>query len=210
MITFNIFISYIRLNRQIIKPTVSDYRKFCDALSNATQQNPCELPADFQRIDYIDLPIDLLKTQVFEKISTDGEIVNYMIYLNEATEKLKSSIQQRNQWIEERRQFSVNKHIDPDGYIRTMKEYAAHQIHDGMIDYSYKGFIDNMEVEIRDCIWFSKKLAETLNHYGERKIKKHKNLKLKINKIDFSKSGEEVPKDDDYKSITDMYKINYI
>jgi hypothetical protein len=206
MTAFNIFLTFMRLKDQCTKPLKEDYNNFCTALSAATPENPCTLSADFQSIDPVHIPIDILRQQVFEKISGDGNTQAWMIYLEEASNKLKLSLEQRNDWLRDRRGFSANKTSNRDGWVMVMKEYAGHPLHDGMVDYTYQSLIEAIAMENDDCIRFSYELITSLQTYGNRLIGKKKKRKLKINEVNFSKGMTNIPQDQKYDDIKKMYR----
>ncbi len=145
---------------------------------------------------------------MFEKISSDGSTQAWMIYLDEAANKLKLSLEQRNDWLRTRRESSASKTFNPDGWGMILNEYVGHPLNDGMVDYTYQHLIEAIVIENADCIRFSYELITSLQNYGNRLIGKKKKKKLRINEVNFTGIIEKIPKDQKYDDIKKMYRAS--
>lgn len=204
MTAFNILCAHIRLKKQHVDELKRNYDSFYAAIRNAEQQQTTfSEPMDCHTIDPMHMPLDILRQQVFEKISGSGEVQAWMIHLNESVVGLQSSLEQRNEWLKARRHYALNQEHEIENYHRFVREYAGLPLNGRMIDHSYGNLIEAIYSQNKDCIWFARTLLDELMRHGNSLIEKKK-TKLRINEVQIP--AEDIPNDAAYENLRAMYR----
>jgi len=107
------------------------------------------------------MPLELLRTQIFDKLSVIGRPLILTMQLVESAEGLARSINLRNRLIEEMRAKGDNVSED-----YKMEKYFGTQSREGHIDRNYPDAVTAIYNQTDDGIVFSKLLYEDLIDHG--------------------------------------------
>jgi hypothetical protein len=166
---------------------------------------PFEFKADLQTLQSQEHPTDILRSIIFERLSTVGRPLNLVVALNQAAEDLKNSMAKRNSLIEGyKSQFSK----DTSGLVPL---YFGLPYGGGHVNMDYPGAIDSIYRQTDDGIYFAQLLCKDLRAHGlrlaERFKKIHKTEPPRVTEVDFTPAIEQglMPKDADYDSWTKAF-----
>ncbi len=114
MLCFDIVNSYLAMKKQLVKPMYDNYNKTKGDLEEFKQKKEprgqFHFQADFQTLDPIVVPINILQKLIYEKISLNGRSLAAFSSLSRAKQSLENYIVSRNEFIE------VCKNADSDNY----------------------------------------------------------------------------------------------
>ena len=202
MLAFGICNSLLSIKEQHVKPLKENFDTQKIALLDHEQKLNLGLisedekfhyTANFQTLSLPPLPVDILQTQVFEKLSVTGRPINLLTTLSQTVHNLSSSLAMRNQQIE------IYKAKDG----ATAAEYFGLQL-EGHINQIYPSLINAIYQQTDDGIFFSHLLCMDMIEHGNKIVELfNKNFKKGapiINKTDFSKAEKLglMPKADKY------------
>lgn len=156
---------------------------------------PFEFQADLRSLQVPLVPIDVLRTQVYEKLSVSGRPLALVATLAGALTSLSDTITNRNQLIES------FKRLNPETLPAL---YFGLPYGDGHVSTEYADTIEAIHNLIDDVIFFSNLLCRDLTKHGNKILDKYKsrfNDKLEtIHTIDFAnaKTVGLMPHDEQY------------
>lgn len=143
-----------------------------------------EIHADFESLDPIHVPSDVLSKQVFEKISANARIHILTNTLMRTIDSLNKSISRRNEIIDN---WKMKMNNDTSKFFQY---YFGLPNSNGHVDQTYPDTVSAILSLTDDSIFFSRLLCEDLGKHGE-KLKRTLGKKApSISKIDFSKAAE--------------------
>lgn len=190
MLSFGICNSLLSIKKQHIKSLKENFDTQKTALVEFKRKRELGLisldqefhyKADFQTLSLPPLPLDILQTQAFEKVSLTGRPISLTTTLMQTVHNLSESLAMRNKQIE----------IYKAKNGATTAEYFGFQV-DGITNEIYPSLINAIYEQTDDGIFFSKLLCQDLIEHGNMIVglfeKKFKKGSVKISKTDFSKS----------------------
>jgi hypothetical protein len=190
MVTFGICNSLLAIKKQHVKSLKETFEAHkADFLGHQnklqsgeiSKDKIFELSVDLQTLSLQILPVDILHTQVFEKLSLTGRPLVIATTLSQAVHSLSMSLEKRNQLIESYK--VVDAAIFPTLYLGLQ--------HGRNVNLEYPSVIDAIYSQTDDGIFFSQLLCKDLVEHGEqvaKKIKKnYRKVATSINKPDFAK-----------------------
>lgn len=160
---------------------------------------------DFRVLQILSLPLNLLQTQVFEKLSVQGRSILLLTTLGQTVTGLNDSIRKRNELIETFKARSL-----PSSSSELLALYFGFPFQE-RIDQQYSNSIEAIYRQADDAIWFSARLCSDLGEHGDQLLAKFKKRFGKgapnIHKPDFAKAteGNLMPSDDDYADWLSMF-----
>jgi hypothetical protein len=161
--------------------------------------------ADFRTLDILRLPLNLLQTLVFEKLSVQGRPILLLTTLDQTVKGLNESIGKRNELTETFKAKSL-----PSSSPELLALYFGFPFQ-GRIDQQYSDLIEAIYTQADNAIWFSAKLCSDLSAHGDQLSatfkKKFGKGAPRIHKPDFAKASEGnlMPSDDDYADWLSMF-----
>lgn len=215
MVAFTICNFFLGLKKQHVKSLKDTFDKQKESLVQFEQEyklgkipkgNTFNFTADFETIPISPVPVDVLQTLVFEKISVDGRPLSLTTTLNQTATHLADSIKYRNQLIEK---FRANSPL-PDDFL--VQVYFGMPDKNGHIDNSYPSIIEAIYHYTDSCIYFSTRLCQDLIEHGERikkiYIEKYDKRVPTIKKLDFTQAEKEglMPNSKDLEDWINMFK----
>jgi hypothetical protein len=190
MLAFGICNSLLSIKKQHVKSLKEDFDTQKTALLDYKRKRELGLiskdqvfhyKADFQTLSLPPLPVDILQTQVFEKLSLVGRPISLTTTLSQTVHSLSSSLAKRNQQIET---YKAN-----DG--ASIEEYFGLPLN-GQINEIYPSLINAIYRQTDDGIFFSQLLCRDMIEHGNMSIelfnKSFKKGAPTISKTDFSKA----------------------
>lgn len=183
MVTFTICNAGLALKKQFVKGIYEEYSKQKELLQefhrrrNAGEQPrdlPFEFRADFRTVPMPVVPIDLLRTQVFEHISVTGRPLALVSTLAGAVASLAGIIQKRDTLIE---RFTA---LGPAGADQLPAFYFGLPYGPGHVSMEYVDTIEGLRSLTEDVIFFSELLGKDLMDHGNQILKQYQSIaKLK-------------------------------
>jgi hypothetical protein len=164
-----------------------------------------EFHGDFRTFDTLSLPLPILQTQVFEKLSVQGRAILLLTTLCQSVIGLNEIISRRNQLIET---FKARSPSSSGSELLALYFGFPFQ---GRTDQQYSDSIEGIYKQADDAIWFSAKLCSDLSAHGDALSaafkKKFGKGAPRIHKPDFVKANEEnlMPSDADYVDWLSMF-----
>jgi len=187
MVTFTICNAGLALKKQFVNDIYETYitkkeelKEFQQRIS-AGQQHPdipFEFQADFRSLQMPIVPIDVLRTQVYESISATGRPLALVAALVGAVASLDDTIQKRNALIERVRQ------LGPVGADQLPAFYFGLPYGPGHVSTEFSDTVDSLHNLTDDVIFFSELLGKDLIAHGNRILDQYKKAaKVKKEKI---------------------------
>ncbi|MDG4546588.1 MAG: hypothetical protein PQ612_10535 [Rickettsiales bacterium] len=213
MLSFGICNSFLSLKKQYVKSLKENFDKKKEELQkfqenrkvNTSDKNIFEFQADFQTIDPLLIPTDVLQKQAFENMTLNGRPFSLVTTLIQTIHAVNSHINKRNNLIA---LYHANPPLPNDVLVRI---YFGLPDRAGNIDENYPSCIDAIYTHTDDCIQFSSMLCNDLNILGEQ-LKKDFDKKFgkgapTVNKPDFSKAEKIgiMPDPKNYKDWEEMF-----
>ena len=164
-----------------------------------------EFHGDFRTFDILNLPLPILQTQIFEKLSVQGRVILLLTTLDQTAAGLNEAIRKRNQLTETFRARSLSSST---GELLALYFGFPFQ---GRIDQQYSDAVEAIYRQADDAIWFSAKLCSDLSAHGDQLSATFKRKfgkgSPRISKPDFAKAtkGNLMPSDDDYADWLGMF-----
>ena len=190
MLSFGICNSLLEIKKQPVKPLKENFDAQKTAalefkrkreLGLISMEQEFHYKADFQTLSLPPLPLDILQTQVFEKVSLTGRPISLTTTLMQTVHNLSESLAMRNKQIE----------IYKAKNGATTAEYFGFPV-GGITNEIYPSLINAIYEQTNDGIFFSKLLCEDLMEHGNMIVvlfdKKFKNGSQTISKTNFSKA----------------------
>ncbi len=181
-------------------------KKAYENLQYAQSTERHSLQLDIEIMPRFFLPIEVLREQLFEKITPGNQVLRLFVTLNNRIHSLNHCIEQINASIasfKERLPLSDKEQLE--WYLGLENEH-------GTTDRTYPSFIEHIYADIDDCISCSRILYEKLVGHGEKlrdtcKNKVRKKLR-KIETVNFADidAGDLMP---DLKKYADNLKIDF-
>lgn len=193
MVTFTICNAGLALKTQFTKDIYETYIAKKAALKEfhrmrASGQQPADLPfefqADFRALQMPVVPIDVLRTQVYEKISALGRPLALVAALVGSIASLTDVIHKRNALIE---RF---QRLDPEGYAQLPAFYFGLPYGPGHVSTEFADTIESLHRLNDDVIFFSELLGQDLMTHGSQVLGEYRKIakvkKEKISAVDFT------------------------
>ena len=190
MLAFGICNSLLSIKKQHVKTLKEDLDSQKTALLDHKQKRELGLisrdqefhyKADLQTLSLPPLPVDILQTQIFEKLSLEGRPISLTTTLSQTIHSLSSALAMRNQQIEI---YKENKGVTPEEYFGLPL--------DGQVNEIYPSLINAIYQQTEDGIFFSHLLCQDMIEHGNKIVELfNKNFKKgapTISKTDFSKA----------------------
>lgn len=141
---------------------------------------------DLQTLPRTQLPVDILRNQVFERLTVGGRPLSLVTSLIQSIELLNSSIDMRNQLIEKYQKTKATENQNFPAFYFGLP-YAV-----GHVDLNYPNAVDGIYNYTDDGIFYSQLLCRDLNDHGKslaEDFKKQFRTKApRINEADFQKA----------------------
>ena len=192
MLAFGISNSLLSLKKQHTKTLKESFDSQKTALLDHKQKRESGLiskdtefhfKADLQTLSLPPLPVDILQTQAFEKLSIEGRPISLVTTLSQTVHSLDTALSMRNQQIEI---YKKNNGVTP-------AEYFGLPI-DGQINEIYPSLVNAIFQYTDDGIFFSHLLCQDMIEHGNRVVESFNKAFKKgapaVSKIDFSKAEE--------------------
>lgn len=193
MLSLGICNSLIQIKRQHVKPLKDSFEAQLAALQNHKQKRDAGLIApevefrflaDMQILSLPPLPIDILQTEAFEKISLEGRPISLTTTLGQTIHNLRLSMAMRNNLIETH--MASKEEIKAEDYFGLPTQGKINEMYPSLVRAIYK--------QTDEGIFFSHLLCQDLIEHGKSVVEQfEKNFKKgapKINGADFSKAKE--------------------
>lgn len=193
MVVFGVCNSLLSVKKQHVKSLKETFESQKAALldfqnkrqlGQISREKKFEFKADLQTLSLPKLPIDILQTQVFEKLSLMGRPLGLATTLSQTVHSLSTSLEKRNQLIESYK--LVNPPFSAALYFGLEN--------DGQINQDYPSVIDAIYNQTDDGIFFSQLLCKDLVEHGDQIAAKFKKKYGKgaptISHPDFAKAEE--------------------
>jgi len=197
MAAFNICNSGLALKNQFTKEIYDTYIATKKALKefkqkkDAGQQSadlPFEFQADFRTLNAPVVPIDMLRSLMYEEISASGRPLALVSTLDGVIASLADVIQKRNILIDRFR------NLDKDGQKQLPAFYFGIPYDGGHISTEYSDAIESLHNLNDDVIFFSELLVCDLTAHGKHIRDKYKKIakvkEEKIHAVDFTELHE--------------------
>lgn len=195
IVSFTICNAALSLKKQFTKKMFENYhaqnaaREAFSARRKSGLQSP-DLPFDvvfdFESVQMPVVAIDILRTQVFEKISPKGQTLAALSTLDGALASLADTIKKRDIQIERFRAL-------PDKSM-ALALYFGLPYQQGHVSTEFKDVVDCLHRYNDDAIFFSKLLNEQLRSHGDLILAHYKKLdkstKEKVYRTDFSQVAQ--------------------
>lgn len=196
-ISFAITNTGLSLKKQYIKDIYDTFTAKKTELEKILRQraaNPQEPPpifefrADFRSLQMPLVPIDVLRTQVYEGISVTSRPLSLVATLSGVLADLEKTIQARNLFIERFRS------LGPGGEAQLPSLYFGLPYGGGHVNTEHSDLIENLSRLTDDVIFFSELLIKDLMEHGAHILDQYKKLgkvkKEKISSVDFTEARQ--------------------
>lgn len=178
-----------------------EFKEFFSCLAQG--QKPATIPfeyeADFRTLEMPIMPIDILRTQLYEKISVSGRPLAVVAALSGSIASLGEVIQTRNTLIARIRELGKVGQYDLAAF------YFGMAYGEGQISTEFSDTIEALYNKNDDLIFFSELLGNDLMDHGNRLMEKYKKFsvgdKEKVHRIDYTDARNKglMPDPADYK-----------
>lgn len=193
IVSFTICNAGLALKKQFVKDIYETYTTKKEELQvfqqrrSAGQQHPdipFEFQADFRNLQMPVVPIDVLRTQVYESISATSRPLALVAALVGTVAALTDTIQKRNTLIERVRQ------LGPAGAEQLPAFYFGLPYGPDHVSTEFSDTIESLHSLTDDVIFFSELLGKDLMDHGNRILNLYKKVakvkKEKISSVDFT------------------------
>jgi hypothetical protein len=203
-VTYTIANTYCNLKNQHGRPMkqrFDDLRRALDDFKKARKEGNIgkdvlfRFDADFEALIPPYVPVDTLKTLLFEKVTLTGRPLSFVVFLVQSIGDLNASIELRNDMIKE----CQAKSPIPEDELAPL--YFGLRNKHGHIDRRFASSLENLVTKLDDSIFLSTKIVADLETHGKAIKKALGNKKASVTTIDFTKAKEQglVPDDAAYK-----------
>lgn len=210
MAAFSITNTYLTVLDQHIKGLKDNYDSQVRSLKEfkknkeagiVPSEQPFEYVADFETFLPLQVPIEILKKILFEKISLTGRPLSLVTALSLCIDTLNEQLENRNGIILKCKESSLS-------YIELSNIYFGLPDENGHVDKNYPHSIEAVWRQIRDAIFFSKLLGEDLTKHGKSIAKSYGKKSPKIHSFEFGKAIEKglIPDEENYSDWINMGK----
>lgn len=193
IVTFTICNAGLALKKQLVKDIYDSYTAKKAALTEfhrrrAAGEQPADLPfefkADLRTLQMPVVPIDVLRTQVYENISATGRPLALVAALVGAVASLAETIKKRNALIERFRS------LGPAGAAHLPAFYFGLPYGPGHVNTEFSDTVDALRSQTDDVIFFCELMGNDLMGHGNRILDQYGNVgkvkKEKIVSVDFT------------------------
>jgi len=174
MLTFTVTNTLLAVKKQFIKPMKLAFDEgkaktamALDAAGKDGKQAIIEFHADFRTLPPLVLPLPILQSMLFEKLSVGARPVALFTIVAETIDALNLTVTKRNQMVQT---YKISQ-IPPEILIRIVYGFP---IPPGHLDQEYSDTMHALYVQTDDIIFFSSQLAEDLCAYAEELLAKFK------------------------------------
>lgn len=209
MVSFGICNSLLSAKKQHIKSLKETFDQHKTSTMDALKAQQAgtggvvNFVADHRTLPILDVPVSILQTQIFEKLSLDGRPLLLTTTLVQTVEALNVCIAKRNQLIEDFKASSLPE-------IQLLALYFGFPF-DGRVDQVYSDTIEAIYRQNDDGIFFSSQLCGELTRHGDQLAASFKKRFGKgvprIHKPDFAKAVSDglMPSESDYADWMSMF-----
>lgn len=205
-LAFSVTNTFLALKRQHIKTLKENFDAQRAELENFKQKSQTGMnaqsqafyfQADLQTLNPQVMPVDTLRTIVFERLSVTGRALNLVTTIMQTVQNLEESLVKRNNLIQEYRKLQMT----PE---KLAPLYFGFEYEHGHLDLSYPMLIDAIYSQTDDGIFFSQLLCKDLYEHGKMLSlefkKKYKDEPPVINEVSFDteKARALIPPDSSY------------
>jgi hypothetical protein len=161
---------------------------------------PMRLQVDLRMLDTPRVPVEILQTLIFERISVVGRPLALVSALIQVVDSLGHSVTLRNDLIEK------FKGVDPNTQPEFCAIYFGLPFGGGHIDQQHSDTVTAISRLTDDAIFFSELIAKDMHEYGETVLAQYKKVSrdktLSVSSCDFSapRNAGLMPNDDNYQS----------
>lgn len=191
MVTFTICNAGLALKKQFIKEICETYNAKKEELKEFQRRRaagqptqPFEFQADFRTLQMPVVPVDLLRTQVYERISASGRPLALVAALIGVVASLTDTIQKRNKLIDRFREQG------PAGTDQLPTFYFGLPFGPGHVSTEFPDTVESLQSLTDDVIFFSELLGKDLMAHGKRILDQYRKVakvkKEKIFSVDFA------------------------
>jgi hypothetical protein len=210
MVAFGVSNTLLSSKKQLIRPHKDQFDRQKELIKEAllAQQKGegvvIEFHADFRTLPPLTLPLSLLQSQIFEKLSVDKRPIALMTTLTQVSDGLNVSITKRNQLID----FYKTNTLPPN---RIMALYFGFPFDGSQINQEYADLMQAIYAQTDDVIFFSSQLSKDLSEHGDQLAASFKKQfgrnAPRITKPDFSKARDAdlMPDDKNYSDWFNMF-----
>jgi gas vesicle protein len=205
-LAYGICESFLALKKQHVKNLKEGYdTQKADALEflqkcekGENKDEVFRFQADMQTLQAQTLPMDSLRSVVFERLSIVGRPLNLVVTLSQTAQCLEDSIERRNALIEG---YKAGGGKDSQRFVEL---YFGLPYGEGHINLDYPGTVDAIYSQTDDGIFFGKLLCDDLYEHGSKLCEAFKGKFKKpppcVSKVDFStvEASELIPDDEKY------------
>ena len=207
MVSFTICNTGLGLKKQYVKDIYETYigkkselEEFRRRRANGMQPPdlPFEFHADLRTLQMPLLPIDVLRTQVYESISVTGRPLALVATLSGVVASLVETIQRRNALIERFQE------LGPAGEAQLPAFYFGIPYGPGHVSTEFSDTVESLHSLSDDVIFFSDLLGQDLMVHGNRLLNQYKKVakvkKETISSADFTEARKQglMPNPADY------------
>ena len=198
MVSFTICNAGLSLKKQLVKDIYETYTAKKSELEEfqkqwAAGQQPAGLPfvfqADFRTLQMPLVPIDVLRTQVYENISATGRPLAMVAALSGAVDSLADTIQKRNILIERFRGRG------PADEAQLLAFYFGLPYGPGHVSTEFFDTVESLNNLTDDVIFFGELIGKDLMAHGNSILEQYRNVakvkKEKISSVDFTEAHEQ-------------------
>jgi hypothetical protein len=193
VVTFTICNAGLALKKQFVKEIYETYtakkeelKEFQQRLATGQQHPnlPFEFQADFRTLQMPVVPIDILRTQVYESISANGRPLALVAALVGAIASLADTIHKRNTLIERFRE------LGSAGTDQLPAFYFGLPFGPGHVSTEFSDTVESLHSLTDDVIFFSELLGKDLMTHGNHILNQYRRVakvkKEKISSVDFT------------------------
>ncbi len=191
------YVKELKEGYDIQKTALNEFHRKRDA-GEVPKDLPFDFVADMRTLQPLALPLDTLRSIVFERLSIVGRPLNLVVTLFQTAENLEGSLAKRNSLIEG---YKVEFGKDPQHLVPM---YFGLPFGGGQVNLEYPETINAIHSQTDDGIFFGNLLCKDLHNHGiiltETFKKKFKIKPPQISEVDFGPVVAEglMPEDKNY------------
>lgn len=197
---------FLGLKRQHIKDLYENFqrkrqeaRDLLEKVEAGEIQNPepFEFKADFRTLQMPKVPNDVLRNQIYQKLSVSGRPLSLVATIDGALSSLSYAMETRNRLIEHFKNSAY-----PNEVLGPL--YFGLPFGEGHVNSEYADILEAINTYTDDLIFFSELLAKDLRTHGELHLrtlsKKYKATGITVTSFDFSTPRDQglMPNAEDY------------
>lgn len=196
--SFYIWNMFLNLQSQFLKQMCDEYEERRQSWIQSNNNQDIPMGFDFRIVAPMDLPIALLQTQVFEKLSMKSRAHGAMLTLKESIVGLNIAFEHRTELIHKLRQFTESDKA------RIFHTYFGTKESNGHYDESFPDVMAALQNHIAGGIFFSAMLCKDLKKYGDEVFLKYSTsypkdaANISVAHVDLSAGDDFMPDESDF------------